>query len=64
MQGTGGLEVSDPPSLLRVCRVPLLARAASGEPAHLGRISDTGVAGVIVPGVGSGGEVCPPSTPT
>ncbi|CCH77463.1 putative 2-dehydro-3-deoxyglucarate aldolase [Nostocoides japonicum T1-X7] len=52
----GALEVSDLPGLLRVCRVPVLARTASGDPAHLARVLDTGVAGVIVPGVGSGSE--------
>ncbi|GGK83238.1 HpcH/HpaI aldolase family protein [Ornithinimicrobium pekingense] len=52
----GVLEVRDLPGLLRVSPVPVLARAGSQDPAHLGRVLDTGVAGVIVPGVGSGEE--------
>lgn len=46
--GTAGLV-----ALLRAARVPVLARAASQDPAHLARVLDTGVAGVIVPGVAS-----------
>ncbi|AXH97427.1 HpcH/HpaI aldolase family protein [Ornithinimicrobium avium] len=49
----GRYEVSDLAGLLRVARVPVLARAASGDAAHLARVLDTGVAGVIVPGVSS-----------
>lgn len=52
----GSLEVRDLPGILRVCRVPVLARAASQDAAHLARVLDTGVDGVIVPGVGSGEE--------
>ena len=49
----GRYAVADLPGLLRVARVPVLARAASGDPAHLGQVLDTGVAGVIVPSVTS-----------
>src|SRR5690606_6241503 len=52
----GSLEARDLPGILRVCRVPVLARAASQDAAHLARVLDTGVDGVIVPGVGSGEE--------
>ena len=52
----GSLEVGDLAGLLRVSPVPVLARAASQDAAHLARVLDTGVAGVIVPGVGSGEE--------
>jgi 4-hydroxy-2-oxoheptanedioate aldolase len=52
----GCLEVRDLAGILRVSPVPVLARAASQDPAHLARVLDTGVAGVIVPGVGSGQE--------
>lgn len=47
----GHLEVPDLVGILRVAPVPVLARAASKDLAHLGRVLDTGVAGVIVPGV-------------
>lgn len=49
----GALEVTDLPGLLRATDLPVLARSASHEPGHLGRILDSGVAGVIVPGVDS-----------
>lgn len=52
----GQYEVVDLLDLLRVTSVPVLARAASHDPAHLARVLDTGVAGVIVPGVGGGEE--------
>lgn len=52
----GALEVRDLAALLRVSPVPVLARAASQDAGHLGRVLDTGVTGVIVPGVGSGEE--------
>lgn len=52
----GCLEVRDLAGILRVSPVPVLARAASQDTAHLARVLDTGVAGVIVPGVGSGQE--------
>lgn len=49
----GTLEVADLPGILRVAPAPVVARAASQDGAHLGRVLDTGVAGVIVPGVES-----------
>lgn len=49
----GRYEVGDLPGLLRVATVPVLARAASQDGDHLARVLDTGVAGVIVPGVTS-----------
>lgn len=49
----GRYAVGDLAGLLRAAPVPVLARAASGDGAHLGRVLDTGVAGVIVPGVTS-----------
>ncbi len=52
----GALEIRDLPGLLRVCTVPLLARVASQDAGDLARALDTGVAGVIVPGVDSGAE--------
>lgn len=52
----GRLEVADLAGILRVSPVPVLARTASQDAAHLARVLDTGVAGVIVPGVGSGQE--------
>lgn len=52
----GCLEVGDLAGILRVSTVPVLARAASQDAAHLARVLDTGVAGVIVPGVDSGEE--------
>jgi 4-hydroxy-2-oxoheptanedioate aldolase len=52
----GRLEVADLAGILRVSRVPVLARSASQDPGHLARVLDTGVDGVIVPGVGSGDE--------
>lgn len=52
----GRLEVSDLAGILRVSPVPVLARAGSQDPAHLARVLDTGVAGVIVPGVDSGAD--------
>lgn len=53
----GRYAVEDLPALLRVSQVPVLARADSGDAAHLARILDTGVAGVIVPSVTSAAEV-------
>lgn len=50
----GSLEVDDLVGILRVSRVPVLARTGSQDAAHLARVLDTGVAGVIVPGVDSG----------
>lgn len=52
----GRYDVTDLPGLLRVAQVPVLARAASQDPGHLARVLDTGVAGVIVPGVRSVAE--------
>lgn len=52
----GSLEVVDLAGILRVSPVPVLARTASQDAAHVARVLDTGVAGVIVPGVGSGEE--------
>jgi len=52
----GALEVGHLTPLLRVCRAPVFARTRSADPAHLARVLDTGVAGVIVPGVGSSAE--------
>lgn len=52
----GQYEVVDLLDLLRVTTVPVLARAASHDPAHLARVLDTGVAGVIVPGVESAAQ--------
>lgn len=49
----GRYDVADLTGLLRVARVPVLARAASQAPDHLARVLDTGVDGVIVPGVES-----------
>lgn len=49
----GRYAVADLPGLLRVARVPVLARAASQAADHLARVLDTGVLGVIVPGVES-----------
>lgn len=49
----GQYDVSDLLDLLRVTDLPVLARTASGDFAHLGRVLDTGVAGVIVPSVDS-----------
>lgn len=52
----GQYEVSDLLDLLRVTGLPVLARTASGDFAHLGRVLDTGVTGVIVPSVDSAGD--------
>ncbi len=49
----GDLEVADLPDLLRATDLPVLARTASGDFTHLGRVLDTGVPGVIVPMVES-----------
>lgn len=49
----GQYDVGDLPGLLRVTGLPVLARAATTDFAHLGRVLDTGVAGVIVPSVDS-----------
>lgn len=49
----GALEVADLPGLLRATDRPVLARTASGDFTHLGRVLDTGVSGVIVPMVES-----------
>ncbi|WP_131105691.1 HpcH/HpaI aldolase family protein [Ornithinimicrobium sufpigmenti] len=49
----GRYDVADLTGLLRVARVPVLARAASQAADHLARVLDTGVDGVIVPGVES-----------
>ena len=53
----GRYDVGDLPGLLRVATVPVLARAAFRDGDHLARVLDTGVAGVIVPGVTSVDEV-------
>ncbi|GAA5168090.1 HpcH/HpaI aldolase family protein [Ornithinimicrobium tianjinense] len=53
----GVYDVAHLPGLLRVAQVPVLARAASQDPGHLARVLDTGVAGVIVPGVESPADV-------
>ncbi|NLG22531.1 MAG: aldolase [Actinomycetales bacterium] len=52
----GCLEATDLPGLLRVTPLPVLARTASHDAAHLGRVLDTGVRGVIVPAVESRAE--------
>lgn len=52
----GSLEIADLVGVLRVSDVPVLARTASQDPAHVARVLDTGVAGIIVPGVESGAE--------
>ena len=49
----GRYAVTDLPGLLRAAPVPVLARAASADAAHLAQVLDAGVAGVIVPGVTS-----------
>lgn len=53
----GRYDVTHLPQLLRAARVPVLARAAAQDRAHLARVLDTGVAGVIVPGVVSRAQV-------
>lgn len=53
----GQYDVGDLRDLLRVTDLPVLARAASGGAAHLGAVLDTGVEGVIVPGVETVEEV-------
>lgn len=53
----GVYDVADLPGLLRATDVPVLARAASQNAGHLARVLDTGVAGVIVPGVESAADV-------
>lgn len=53
----GSYEVADLPGLLRATDVPVLARAASQDASHLARVLDTGVAGVIVPGIETVAEV-------
>lgn len=52
----GTLAEPDLPGLLRASPVPVLARTGSADPAHLGRVLDTGVAGIVVPGVESADE--------
>lgn len=47
----GQYDVADLRDLLRVTDLPVLARAASTDFAHLGAVLDSGVAGVIVPSV-------------
>lgn len=47
----GDVGVSDLPSLLRATSLPVLARLASRDGAHVGRVLDAGVAGIIAPGV-------------
>lgn len=49
----GTLGVQDLAPLMRATTLPVLARAASHDPAHLGAVLDTGVDGVIVPTVDS-----------
>lgn len=49
----GQYEVTDLLALLRVTDLPVLARTASVDFSHLGRVLDTGVTGVIVPSVDS-----------
>lgn len=49
----GDLEPRDVAPLVRAARVPVLVRLASHDDAHLGRVLDTGAAGVVVPGVES-----------
>lgn len=53
----GQYDVGDLRDLLRVTDLPVLARAASADFAHLGAVLDTGVAGVIVPSVDTVEEV-------
>lgn len=50
----GDLDVRDLPGLLRATAVPVLARVGSHDFAHLGRVLDLGVDGLIVPMVESG----------
>lgn len=52
----GDLTGDDLPALLRAAAVPTLARLASHDRAHVGRVLDTGVDGIIVPGVGTAAE--------
>lgn len=50
----GSLGVHDLAPLARATSLPVVARAASHDPAHIGAILDSGVDGVIVPTVESG----------
>lgn len=55
----GDLEVADLAPLLRVAErigLPLLARSSSADPAHLARVLDTGVDGILVPQISSAAE--------
>ncbi|MGL5861276.1 MAG: aldolase/citrate lyase family protein, partial [Phycicoccus sp.] len=55
----GDLDVGDLPPLLRVARpagLPVLARLASHDAAHLARVLDTGVDGIVVPAVESAAQ--------
>ncbi|MGL5818765.1 MAG: HpcH/HpaI aldolase family protein [Phycicoccus sp.] len=55
----GDLDTGDLAPLLRVARpagLPILARVASHDAAHLARVLDTGVDGIIVPTVESGSQ--------
>ncbi|WP_182376177.1 aldolase/citrate lyase family protein [Nocardioides sp. WS12] len=49
----GDIDLTDLSSLVRASRLPVYARAASQEATALTRIVDTGVHGLIVPGVDS-----------
>ncbi|WP_347351019.1 aldolase/citrate lyase family protein [Intrasporangium sp.] len=52
----GVLDERDLPDLLRASVRPVLARVASHDAAHVGRVLDTGVLGIIVPGVESASQ--------
>ena len=52
----GDIEPSDVAPLVRASSIPVLVRLSSHDGAHLGRMLDTGAAGVIVPGVESAGQ--------
>jgi 4-hydroxy-2-oxoheptanedioate aldolase len=52
----GDLGIADLAPLARTSRLPVYARAASHQPAELGRIIDCGVSGIVVPGVESADE--------
>lgn len=55
----GDLEVADLSPLLRVAEragLPVLARPASADPAHLARVLDTGVDGILVPQISTAAE--------
>ena len=52
----GDLEVRDLAGLLRATDLPVLARVGCHDPAHLGRVLDVGVDGLIVPMIDSGAQ--------